>query len=75
MTRTIIDEFDDCYKGISVNTFWMGKQEGVQFTSSTSYTQMTREEATIFLKTALERLKKQVRDDKINPPWWQELIK
>ena len=73
MSRNIIDENEGF--GLSINTFWMGNQEGVQFTMSNDYIQMTRKQAIEFLLLAVKRLKQQIREDKINPPWWQEVYK
>ena len=84
MSRDIID-----YGPLLVNTFSGGKEFGecVQFTTvhtegwdvpntepDEGYVSMTREDAILFLSDALNKLLKQVRDDKINPPWWQEMI-
>jgi len=73
MSRNIIDENEGF--GLSINTFWMGNQEGVQFTMPNDYIQMTRKQAIEFLLLVLKRLKQQIREDKINPPWWQEMNK
>ena len=71
MGRNIIDENEGF--GLSINTFWMGKQEGVQFTMSNDYVQMSRKKAIKFFETVLNQLKKQIREDEINPPWWQKI--
>ena len=84
MSRDIID-----YGPLHVNTFSGGKEFGecVQFTTihneswdipnsepDDGYVSMTREYAILFLSNALNKLLKQVQDDKINPPWWQKLL-
>lgn len=72
MSRQIIDEEDGF--GILVNTFWRGNREGVQITPmSDGYTQMNRDEAVKFFRTAARRLNNQIKKDEEKPPWWQEL--
>lgn len=73
MTREIIEQGN--YGNISVVTFWMGKEEGVQITIGNKYVQMPREKAIKFLKEALKELEKQIKEDKIDPPFWQVLGK
>lgn len=70
MTREIISEEDGF--GIFVNTYWNGKEEGVQITTGKpNYCQMTREDARRFFLLAYNRLSRQILDDEENPPWWQ----
>jgi hypothetical protein len=77
MGRDIINE-DDGFP-IFVNTFSGGKDLGecVQITMPYRdlYTQMTRDDAIKFFKLALERLERQIEEDKINPPWWLLVLK
>lgn len=73
MTREIID-FDE-FGDFSIITFSMGKGngEGVQITINNRecYTQLKRDKAIECFEVALKRLKEQVEEDKINPPFWQ----
>ena len=70
MTREIINDWN----GLHINTFWNSKKECVQITTpSCGYVQMSREEAIKMLQIALDELKKQIRADKKNPPWWQRI--
>ena len=76
MTREIIEQFE--FGNMSVNTFSMGHDngEGVQITlgGSQSWIQLPRDEAVKFFETALERLKTQIEEDKIHPPWWHTIL-
>lgn len=74
MTREIIDTGP-----LLINTFACGKgNECVQFTPNARgsgrgcYVQMPRDKAIEMLAEALYLLTKQVEEDKINPPWWQQ---
>ena len=75
MTRQIIENKKFKNIDISVITFWKGDKEGVQITIGDKYVHMNREDGILFFKTALNKLKKQVNEDLINPPWWQETNK
>jgi len=74
MTREIINPTKK--QDISVITFWNKKTEGVQLTINDKYIFFpTRENAINFFIKATEKLEAQIKQDKTNPPWWQEIQK
>ena len=73
MSRDIIDRADG--HPFSVNTYWSGEEEAVQitFNSPPSFIQMSRKQAIDIFKKIISKLKKQIKEDKKSPPWWQEI--